>query len=71
MGPATEREKIITLDGIRHTFAAGNLLITDDSDPIGIAGIIDGETIEVSVGATTIVLEAAISALISVSHTLR
>ena len=68
---ATEGEEITTLDGARRTLTAEDLLITDDSGPIGIAGVMGGETTEVSPETTTIVLEAANFAPASVSHTFR
>ena len=68
---ATEGEEITTLDGVRRTLTADDLLITDDSGPIGIAGVMGGETTEVSAGTTSIVLEAAAFAPASVSHTFR
>ena len=68
---ATEGEEITTLDGIRRTLSTDDLLITDDSGPIGIAGVMGGETTEVSAETTAIVLEAAAFTPASVSHTFR
>jgi phenylalanyl-tRNA synthetase beta chain len=56
---ATEGEKITTLDGTRRTLSPEDLLITDDSGPIGIAGVMGGETTELSDTTTDIVIEAA------------
>jgi len=68
---ATEGETITTLDGVHRTLTADDLLITDDSGPIGLAGVMGGETTEVSAETTAIVLEAATFAPASVSHTFR
>lgn len=52
-------ERITTLDGQDRALDPDDLLITDDSGPIGIAGIMGGETTEFSDDTTTVVLEAA------------
>jgi phenylalanyl-tRNA synthetase beta chain len=56
---AAEGERLITLDGQRRTLSAEDLLITDDSGPIGLAGTMGGETTELSAATTEIVVEAA------------
>jgi phenylalanyl-tRNA synthetase beta chain len=56
---ATEGEKIVTLDSVTRTLTAEDLLITDDSGAIGIAGVMGGEATEVSDSTTDIVIEAA------------
>jgi phenylalanyl-tRNA synthetase beta chain len=56
---ATEGEKITTLDDVRRSLSAEDLLITDDSGPIGIAGVMGGQTTELSETSTTVVIEAA------------
>lgn len=68
---AAEGERLITLDGVTRTLAADDLLITDDSGPIGLAGVMGGENTEVSATTTAIVLEAAAFAPASVSRTFR
>lgn len=56
---ATEGETLITLDGTRRVLDADDLLITDDSGPIGLAGVMGGQSTEVGEETTTVVLEAA------------
>ncbi len=56
---ASEGELIVTLDDVRRTLAADDLLITDDSGPIGIAGVMGGASTECDPATTDIVLEAA------------
>ncbi|MDF1489849.1 phenylalanine--tRNA ligase subunit beta [Tessaracoccus caeni] len=68
---AAEGEKLRTLDGQDRTLVADDLLITDDSGPIGLAGVMGGETTEVSDATTSIVLEAASFQPASVSRTFR
>ena len=68
---AAEGERLVTLDGVTRTLAADDLLITDDSGPIGLAGVMGGENTEVSATTTAIVLEAAAFAPASVSRTFR
>lgn len=50
---------IVTLDDVRRTLSADDLLITDDSGPIGIAGVMGGATTECDESTTDIVIEAA------------
>ncbi|HEU4568344.1 MAG TPA: phenylalanine--tRNA ligase subunit beta [Marmoricola sp.] len=56
---ATEGEQLTTLDGARRTLSGQDLLITDDSGPIGLAGVMGGETTELSATTTDVVVEAA------------
>ncbi len=64
-------ERLRTLDGVDRELDPDDLLITDDSGPIGLAGVMGGETTEVSSSTTTVVLEAANFAPASVSRTFR
>ncbi len=68
---ATEGEQLTTLDGVTRTLDADDLLITDDSGPIGLAGVMGGATTEVSETTTAIVLEAAAFHPATVSRTFR
>jgi phenylalanyl-tRNA synthetase beta chain len=52
-------EKITTLDGKERALDAEDLLITDASGPIGIAGVMGGAATEVGDSTSTILVEAA------------
>lgn len=56
---ASEGEKITTLDDVVRVLSEQDLLITDDSGPIGIAGVMGGASTEISESTTDIVVEAA------------
>ena len=56
---AAAGEKIRTLDGNERTVDADDLLITDGSGPIGIAGIMGGATTEVDAGTRDVLIESA------------
>lgn len=56
---AAAGEKITTLDGKERTLDAEDLLITDDSGAIGIAGVMGGAATEVSDSTSNILVEAA------------
>ncbi|MCW5950955.1 MAG: phenylalanine--tRNA ligase subunit beta, partial [Propionibacteriaceae bacterium] len=68
---ATAGEQIVTLDDVTRTLHADDLLITDDSGPIGIAGVMGGATTEIDAATTEIVLEAAHFDSSSIGWTLR
>ncbi|NEE01853.1 phenylalanine--tRNA ligase subunit beta [Phytoactinopolyspora halotolerans] len=56
---AREGEKLTTLDGVARTLDEDDLLITDDSGPIGLAGVMGGGTTELGDATTSVVIEAA------------
>jgi len=56
---ATAGEKITTLDDIERTLDLEDLLIADDSGPIGIAGVMGAAHVEIDESTTDIVIEAA------------
>lgn len=56
---ATAGEKLMTLDDQTRELDAEDLLITDDSGPIGIAGVMGGASTEISASTTEVVIEAA------------
>jgi len=56
---ATDGEKMITLDDVERTFDAETVLVCDRNGPSGVAGIMGGQTSEVSAGTTRVLLEVA------------
>jgi phenylalanyl-tRNA synthetase beta chain len=63
-GPITVRrarpgETLETLDGVRRTLDPDDLLVTDESGPIALAGIMGGAATEIGPDTTDVVLEAA------------
>jgi phenylalanyl-tRNA synthetase beta chain len=56
---ATEGERLTTLDDVTRTLSGEHLLITDDSGPIGLAGVMGGRTTELSATTSHVVIEAA------------
>ena len=56
---AAAGEKLTTLDGAIRDLDPDDLLITDDTGPIGLAGVMGGESTEMGPSTRTIVIEAA------------
>ena len=62
-------ERMQTLDGIDRELTPDTLLITDDSGPIALAGVMGGAATEVSDTTTSILLESANFNFISIRRT--
>ncbi|MFC3040064.1 phenylalanine--tRNA ligase subunit beta [Virgibacillus xinjiangensis] len=56
---AAAGEKLVTLDGEERTLSENNLVITDGTQPIALAGVMGGASTEVTDQTTTVLLEAA------------
>jgi phenylalanyl-tRNA synthetase beta chain len=57
--PATEGEKVTTLDDVERELEPGMVLVCDRNGPAAIAGIMGGSVSEVSDSTTSVLLEAA------------
>jgi len=68
---ATPGEKLQTLDGKERTLSGEDLLITDESGPIGLAGVMGGGTTEMSGATRNVLIEAAIFDPVSIARTAR
>ncbi len=68
---AAEGEKLTTLDGKERTLSPEDLLITDESGPIGLAGVMGGGTTEMSDATRNVLIEAAIFDPVSIARTAR
>ena len=66
---AAPGERMQTLDGVERPLSEDMLLITDDSGPIAIAGVMGGATTEVSERTRHILLESANFNAISIRRT--
>lgn len=64
-------ETLTTLDGVKRDLAADTLMITDPSGVVALAGVMGGETTEVSDSTVDILLEAACFRPASVGRTSR
>lgn len=56
---ARRGETIVTLDGVERKLTPADLLIADDSGPIGMAGLMGGDNTKVDAGTRRVLLEAA------------
>ncbi|WP_409332347.1 phenylalanine--tRNA ligase subunit beta [Trujillonella humicola] len=52
-------ERLTTLDGADRALDTDDLLITDDTGPIGLAAVMGGASTEIGEGTTSVLLEAA------------
>ena len=68
---ATEGETLTTLDAVSRKLSTEDLLITDDTGAIGMAGVMGGQATELSATTTHVVIEAAHFDPVSVFRTAR
>jgi phenylalanyl-tRNA synthetase beta chain len=64
-------EKLRTLDDVVRDLDPADLVIADDSGPIGLAGVMGGASSELSVGTTSVVIEAAAFDALTLARTSR
>ena len=68
---AVPGETMVTLDGQERTLSAEDLLITDGSGPIGLAGVMGGGTTEMSGTTRNVLIEAATFDPITIARSAR
>ncbi|HYI51955.1 MAG TPA: phenylalanine--tRNA ligase subunit beta [Microbacterium sp.] len=68
---ATPGEQLETLDGRVRKLDPEDLLITDESGPIGLAGVMGGGTTEMGPDTSNVLIEAAVFDTISIARTAR
>ncbi len=66
---AKEGEEVVTLDGKRRVLRSSDIVITDGSKPVCIAGVMGGENTEVTENTKNILIEAAIFDSVSIRYT--
>ncbi|HLN78785.1 MAG TPA: phenylalanine--tRNA ligase subunit beta [Nocardioidaceae bacterium] len=64
-------ERLTTLDDVKRDLDPGDLLITDDRGPIGLAGVMGGQETELGDTTTHVVIEAAYFDPVSIFRTAR
>lgn len=64
-------EKLTTLDDVVRVLDAGDLVIADDSGPIGLAGVMGGANTELRPTSTTVVIESANFDAMAIARTSR
>ncbi|WP_370619644.1 phenylalanine--tRNA ligase subunit beta [Mumia sp. Pv 4-285] len=64
-------EKVVTLDDVVRDVTPDDLVIADDSGPIGLAGVMGGASTELAATTTDIVIEAAYWDPTTIAHTSR
>jgi phenylalanyl-tRNA synthetase beta chain len=68
---ARSGEKLTTLDDVERTLHPEDLVIADDSGPIGLAGVMGGASTEISRGTQSVLVEAANFDPVSIARTAR
>jgi phenylalanyl-tRNA synthetase beta chain len=68
---AAPGEKLTTLDDVARPLDPSDLVITDDSGPIGLAGVMGGASSELSATTSSVVIEAAHFDALTVARTSR
>ncbi|MBN9178254.1 MAG: phenylalanine--tRNA ligase subunit beta [Microbacterium sp.] len=68
---AAEGETLTTLDGKERTLSTEDLLITDESGPIGLAGVMGGGATEMTDATRNVLIEAAVFDTVSIARTAR
>ncbi|WP_104081225.1 phenylalanine--tRNA ligase subunit beta [Cryobacterium sp. Y11] len=68
---ATHGEKFTTLDAVTRTLHVEDLLITDESGPIGLAGVMGGASTEISATTVNVLVEAANFDPVSIARSAR
>ncbi|MBR3897694.1 MAG: phenylalanine--tRNA ligase subunit beta [Bacilli bacterium] len=66
---AKDGEKIVTLDGEERVLKSSDIVITDGSKPVAIAGVMGGENTEVTDNTHDILIESAIFDSVSIRYT--
>jgi phenylalanyl-tRNA synthetase beta chain len=64
-------ERLSTLDGVERALDPGDVVVTDDSGPIGLAGVMGGASTEIGPDTSEVLLEAAHWDRASISRTVR
>ncbi|HEY6739510.1 MAG TPA: phenylalanine--tRNA ligase subunit beta, partial [Actinopolymorphaceae bacterium] len=69
--PGESGEKLVTLDEVTRELDPEDMVVTDDSGPIGLGGVMGGSTTELDPKTTEIVIEAAYWDPIRIARTSR
>ncbi|HEY7048230.1 MAG TPA: phenylalanine--tRNA ligase subunit beta [Jatrophihabitantaceae bacterium] len=68
---ARSGERLSTLDDVDRALDPGDVVVTDDTGPIGLAGVMGGASTEIGPDTSEVVLEAAHWDPVSISRTVR